>query len=115
MPVKSSASGVYYATMPPGSGGIEFNNGIETVLFEPLPGELVVFPGWLPHRALTNEFPSSTNSGPSEGGVAGGAEGAEGGMGGEDRKHADSGGQSGRVSFSFDLRGPWAVSTRQMD
>jgi len=60
--VGASATGVYYAQIPEGSGHILIDDSIETLQFRPEPGDLILFPGWLSHGALANKFDDHQNS-----------------------------------------------------
>ena len=87
----ASVTGVYYASTPQGSADIYFDDGHEQVVLSPEPGDLIVFPSWLPHRVAENAFASDATTGASE-------------------EHLTSSRRESRVSFSFDLHGgTWGV------
>ena len=89
--IESTITGVYYVSVPPGSGPIIFDDGVERVTFKPAAGDVIVFPSWLRHMANVSRFDEAVH-------VAG--------------SHLASRGRVSRVSISFDLEGPWRLPTR---
>ena len=83
---QAAVTGVYYATVPRTSAEISFDDGHEKLVFHPEPGDLIVFPSWLPHRVTATLFPSEQALHRA-------------------REHIASTRLESRVSFSFDLLG----------
>ena len=85
--IRGTISGVFYVSTPPGSGRIVFDDGTERVAFRPRPGDIIVFPSWLPHMVPPFTFP-------------------------QEPEHLralalQAAGRVTRVSISFDLKGTW--------
>lgn len=57
----ASTTGVYYAQIPKGSGDIVMDDLNKSLRFTPQPGQILIFPGWLSHTALANEFALNTS------------------------------------------------------
>ena len=85
----SSMSGVYYIKTPPGSSGITFDDGLESVTFQPEPGDIVVFPSWLAHKVGPVNFKQEPHAARSQ--------------------HLANAGRESRVSISFDIKGVWRL------
>ena len=83
----ASVTGVYYASTPSGSSVITLDDGKEEVHFKPEPGDLLLFPSWLPHRVAESHFDQEPAAAA--------------------RLHLSSVDRVSRVSFSFDLAGGW--------
>ena len=87
--IHASMSGVYYIKTPPGSSGISFDDGAESVTFQPEPGDIVVFPSWLAHSVANMNFEHEAQAVRSQ--------------------HLANAGRESRVSISFDIKGVWRL------